>query len=96
MAEDTKNTIITFSIIGIIPVVWIALLLAPYLNDGLVGIINNISKITENPFNIILCENSLKTVFVRLRALLLFANRKEKEVQPKSYPCIMIKHIMLT
>ena len=63
MAEDTKNTIITFSIIGIIPVVWIALLLAPYLNDGLVGIINNISKITENPFNIILCENSLKTVF---------------------------------
>jgi len=68
MAEDTKNTIITFSIIGIIPVVWIALLLAPYLNDGLVGIINNISKITENPFNIILCENSLKTVFFFLLA----------------------------
>ena len=68
MAEDTKNTIITFSIIGIIPVVWIALLLAPYLNDGLVGIINNISKITENPLNIILCENSLKTVFFFLLA----------------------------
>ena len=68
MAEDTKNTIITFSIIGIIPVVWIALLLAPYLNDGLVGIINNISKITENPFNIKLCENSLKTVFFFLLA----------------------------
>ena len=68
MAEDTKNSIITFSIIGIIPVVWIALLLAPYLNDGLVGIINNISKITENPFNIILCENSLKTVFFFLLA----------------------------
>ncbi|MBO5414695.1 MAG: type IV secretory system conjugative DNA transfer family protein [Bacilli bacterium] len=68
MAEDTKNTIITFSIIGIIPIVWIALLLAPYLNDGLVGIINNISKITENPFNIILCENSLKTVFFFLLA----------------------------
>ena len=68
MAEDTKNTIITFSVIGIIPVVWIALLLAPYLNDGLVGIINNISKITENPFNIKLCENSLKTVFFFLLA----------------------------
>ena len=68
MAEDTKNTIITFSIIGIIPVVWIALLLAPYLNDGLVGIINNISKITENPFNIKLCENSLNTVFFFLIA----------------------------
>jgi len=68
MAEDTKNTIITFSIIGIIPVVWIALLLAPYLNDGLVGIINNLSKITENPFNIKLCENSLKTVFFFLLA----------------------------
>ncbi len=68
MAEDTKNTIITFSIIGIIPVIWIALLLAPYLNDGLVGIINNISKITENPFNIKLCENSLKTVFFFLLA----------------------------
>jgi len=68
MAEDTKNSIITFSIIGIIPVVWIALLLAPYLNDGLVGIINNLSKITENPFNIKLCENSLKTVFFFLLA----------------------------
>lgn len=68
MAEDTKNTIITLSIIGIVPVVWIALLLAPYLNDGLVGIINNISKITENPFNIKLCENSLKTVFFFLLA----------------------------
>ena len=68
MAEDTKNTIITFSIIGIIPVVWIALLLAPYLNDGLVGIINNIREITNNPFNIKLCENSIKTVFFFLLA----------------------------
>lgn len=71
MAEDTKNTIITFSIIGIIPVVWIALLLAPYLNDGLVGIINNISEITNNPFNIKLCENSIKTVFFFLLAYVL-------------------------
>lgn len=51
-------------ILGIIPVVWIAILIAPYINDGIVGIMNNFSEITNNPFNFIWCENSLKTILI--------------------------------
>ena len=51
-------------ILGIIPVVWVAILIAPYINNGIVGIINNFSKIMENPFNLIWCENSIKTILI--------------------------------
>lgn len=51
-------------ILGIIPVVWLAILIAPYLNNGIVGIINNFSKIMESPFNLIWCENSIKTILI--------------------------------
>lgn len=33
MEEDKKRQIIILSIIGIIPIIWIALLIAPYSND---------------------------------------------------------------
>lgn len=51
-------------ILGIIPVVWVAILIAPYINDGIVGVINNLTEITNNPFNLIWCENSLKIVLI--------------------------------
>ena len=47
---------------GIIPVVWLALLLAPYFGDGLVGLIRNGGAAFNAPFHITLCEDSLKTV----------------------------------
>ena len=47
---------------GIIPVVWLALLLAPYFGDGLVGLIQNGGAAFNAPFHITLCEDSLKTV----------------------------------
>ena len=51
-------------ILGIIPVVWVAMLIEPYINNGIIGIINNFSKIMENPFNLIWCENSIKTILI--------------------------------
>ena len=66
MEEDKKRQIIILSIIGIIPVIWIALLVAPYSNDGLISIIKNSNQIFNNPFNIKICENSLNTVLFLL------------------------------
>lgn len=62
MKENTNQQRLIICLVGIIPVVWLALVIAPYINDGLVGIINNSSKSLEEPFNIKLCEDSLKTV----------------------------------
>ena len=52
MVEDTKKQKIILSIVGIIPVIWLSLLIAPYVDEGLVGIIKNFGKATDNPFNI--------------------------------------------
>ena len=62
MVEDTKRTNIILSVLGIIPVVWLALLIAPNIDDGLVGIINGLADISDNFYKIEICENSLKTV----------------------------------
>ena len=81
MEEDKKRQIIILSIIGIIPVIWIALLVAPYSNDGLISIIKNSNQIFNNPFNIKICENSLNTVLFLLLIyiggiVLYFSTRK--------------------
>ena len=39
-------------IIGIIPVIWVGLLIAPSTNEGLYGIVKDFSEIMENPFYI--------------------------------------------
>lgn len=53
-------------IIGIIPIIWIALLIAPYTSGELVNIVKNYSSIFENPFKIEIVNNSLKTIIVLL------------------------------
>jgi type IV secretion system protein VirD4 len=61
-----NNSIKWIYIIGIIPVIWIGLLIAPSTNDGLYGIVKGFSKIVENPFYITWCDNSAKTILVLL------------------------------
>lgn len=68
MAEDSKNQKIILCIIGIIPVIWLSLLIAPYLDGGLAEIIKNFSKALNNPFSITICNNTFKTVFFLLLA----------------------------
>lgn len=81
MEEDKKRQIIILSIIGIIPIIWIALLIAPYSDDGISSIIKNNNQIFNNPFNIKICENSLNTVLFLLviyigGIVLYFSTRK--------------------
>ena len=47
---------------GTIPVIWSALLLAPYVDDGLVALIRYGGAALNDPFHIVLCEDSLKAV----------------------------------
>lgn len=52
--------------LGTIPVIWLALLIAPFMEDGLPGLIKNFGAAMSRPFHITLCEDSLKTVLVLL------------------------------
>jgi type IV secretion system protein VirD4 len=54
--------------IGILPVIWLALLIAPHLGGGLAGIIAGVSAALEQPFAIKICEYSAKAVLVFLLA----------------------------
>ena len=62
-----KNTWI-FAILGIFPVIWSALLTAPYLSGGLIGIVKGLPKAMEHPFSMELCKDSVKTVLLFLLA----------------------------
>ena len=66
MKHDDKQTAIILSVIGIIPVVWLALLIAPSVGGGLPEILPKLLTVFNNPFQIELCEDSLKTVLVLL------------------------------
>ena len=66
MKQDDKQTAIILSVIGIIPVVWLALLIAPSVGGGLPEILPKLMTVFNNPFHIEFCEDSLKTVLVLL------------------------------
>ena len=65
MKQDrlSKNNLILYAC-GLIPVIWFAILTAPYMGEGLVGIIENLNIAFANPFKIFFCEDSLKTVLI--------------------------------
>ena len=66
MKQDDKQSTIILSVIGIIPVVWLALLIAPSVGGGLPEILPKLMTVFNNPFHIEFCEDSLKTVLVLL------------------------------
>ena len=49
---------------GLIPVIWLALLLAPSLGGGLAGLVMNGGAALDNPFRITICEDSPRTVLI--------------------------------
>ena len=66
----SKTNVILYTC-GLIPVIWCALLIAPYLSGGLVEIIRNLSVAFGNPFNISVCEDSQKTVLIFVMGYIL-------------------------
>ena len=68
MQDSERKSVIIVSSIGVIPVVWLALIIAPFLKGGLSEIVSGLMNAFSNPFNIQLCEDSLKTVLIALCA----------------------------
>lgn len=81
MQEEKRKQQIILFILGIIPVIWLSLIIAPNIDGGLIDIIKKLTKALDNPFQIIICENSLKTVFFLLvvyviAILIYYSSRK--------------------
>lgn len=60
-----------FCVLGIIPVVWLALLFAPFLSGGLPEMLANIAGALETPWQITWQEDSLQTILLFLFAYAL-------------------------
>ena len=63
-----KSNDTLFYLIGIVPVVWLALLLAQSLGGGLPELLRNLTSALEQPTNIIWTDKSLPTILICLAA----------------------------
>ena len=59
-----QNKVLYF--LGIIPTIWLALIIAPNLSNGLMSIITGFTESMNNPLNISWCENSIKSILIFL------------------------------
>ena len=65
MRDDklSKQNLILYAC-GILPVVWLALKIAPALSGGLPNLLENLGTVFNTPFQMEWCEDSLKTVLI--------------------------------
>ena len=66
--KNGKQSPLILCLFGILPVVWLGLLIAPAAHGGLPEIVARFPAAMNNPFKIELCEDSLKTVLFLLCA----------------------------
>ncbi len=82
MTDNNKTNTVLY-IIGIIPVIWLALLIAPYIDGGLIEIIKEFPNAIYNPLRITFCEESIKVVLFSL--LIYFMGISIYESTKKNY-----------
>lgn len=70
MPRNQKDDYILIGIIGVF-VVWFSLLIAPFIGDGLIYALEDITNSLNHPFTITWCKNSLGCLFVCVSAYLL-------------------------
>ena len=80
--RDNRQNI-TLAALGVIPIVWAALLIAPSLSGGLPEIILSLTEAVNNPFDVTWHEDSLITVLIFMGAYALgmamyFSTRKNR------------------
>ena len=66
--KNDKNNFLVLCLFGILPVVWLGLLIAPAAHGGLPEIVARFPAVMNDLFHIELCGDSLKTVLVLLCA----------------------------
>ena len=64
--DNDRQTSIILALLGILPIVWLGLLIAPSVKGGLPEILPSLMNVMSDPFHIVLCEDSVKTVLVLL------------------------------
>ena len=64
MKQTDFSSVLILSLIGALFVIWLSLIIAPFIDEGLFEILDNLSKASFT--NITWCDNSLKTVFILL------------------------------
>lgn len=69
MKKDSDYELIVFFVMTI-PVIWLSIACAPYMDKGLFGLLENMDMVFSNPFSIRICGNTLKTI---LQFLLIYA-----------------------
>lgn len=80
MRNDAKTNRILY-IFGIIPVIWLALLIAPYIDGGLIEIIKEFPIVMEKPLSITFCANSIRVMLLFMliygMAIILYESNKK-------------------
>ena len=66
-----RKEAIIVGLLGCIPVIWLALLVAPFAEQGLAEVLINSDKILKDPFDIRICEGSLKTAALFLAVYIM-------------------------
>ena len=65
MKQDKySHTYLLIYALGLIPVVWIALLIAPYMDGGIPGLIANMNQALANPFRFQWGEDTPRTIVI--------------------------------
>ena len=64
--DNDRQTSIILAVLGILPIVWLGLLIAPSVKGGLPEILPSLMNAMSDPFHIVLCEDSVKTVLTLL------------------------------
>lgn len=67
--SSNKNALLVMAAVGAVMAAFFGLHIAPYAGDGLAGILTGLGDASDAPFDIVFCEDSLKTV---LMCLLLY------------------------
>jgi Type IV secretory pathway, VirD4 components len=63
MKQDRKTTL-TLCVCGVIPVIWLALIVAPVAGNGIPEILTHLTEAFNNPLDIVWMEDSLKTILL--------------------------------
>lgn len=79
--KRNRRNLTIFFLVMALPVLWLGLLIAPYVSNGLVGIALGILNVADHPFQITFCSDSLRTVLVceliyGLSALLFLSSQR--------------------
>lgn len=71
MKKDSHKEEIIFLGILVIPIIWMAIIIAPYSHEGLINALSKVSNALDNPFSITWCNETLKTIFIFLLLYLI-------------------------